>query len=113
MAGARVCPTGNIRHTPDFLIFFIDPVAVFLNQGDEASDSIGGGYVFLYALFAFVEADFTGGSSDISVIGVGHFARAVYDTAHHTYFQSFKMRCRSLDVAQCRLKVIKSASDMI
>ena len=69
----------------------VDPVATLLDESNEMRNRLGLRNVLLDTLLAFVEAYVTSCGTYISVIGIGHFARTVHYTAHHAYFQSFKM----------------------
>ena len=60
----------------------IAPVAILLDEGDEAVDGIGLGDVHLDALLALVEADFASGGTHVAIVGIGHLTRTVDNAAH-------------------------------
>ena len=59
------------------------PVAVLLDEGDEAVDGLVLGNVHLDALLALVEADLATGGSHLAIVGIGHLTGAVDDATHH------------------------------
>lgn len=61
------------------------PVAVVFDELDEAGYGFGFRDVFQDAGFGFVETDATVACAYVAVVGVGHFAGAVYDAAHDAY----------------------------
>lgn len=69
-------------------LFFLH---VFLNKAQQMFYCLALGNSFLYAHFLLVERYFAWSGSYISVVGIRHFTRSVYDTSHNSYLQSFKM----------------------
>ena len=65
---------------------------------------------FFYAFFLFIEADFSTTGTYIAIVGIGHFTRAVDDTAHDTDFQSLEVSRSRLDAGDGRFQVVQCTS---
>ena len=78
---------------------------MLLDEVNQAVDGIVLGDIHLDALLALIQADASCRGTDVAVVGVGHFARSVDDTAHDTDFQVFEVGRRLLHAVHCRLQV--------
>src|SRR5574341_1129971 len=58
------------------------PLSVCLDQRDQPVVGQGGRYALLDTRLAHVQVDLAGRAADIAEVGIGHFARAIDDTAH-------------------------------
>ena len=65
-------------------LFGVLPVATFLDEVDEMLDGLSLRYTLLDTFLSLVEIDLARCSTYISVVRIGHFARAIDDTAHDT-----------------------------
>jgi len=80
--------------------------AVFLNQVQQALQRFFFGNVLFDAKLAFVEANPASACPHITVVGIGHFARTVYDTAHYGNLEAFQMRGAGFYFGQGALKMV-------
>ena len=79
---------------------------IVLYQLQQALDSLFLGDVLLNTLLAAVERNLSTCSTHIAIIGIGHFAGAVNNTAHDTNLQALEVSCSSLYARQGSLQVI-------
>ena len=66
--------------------------------------------IALHTFFFLVKTHFSTTCTHISVIGVSHFARTIYNTAHDTNFKSFQVRCTRFYTCNYSLQVEHCAS---
>ena len=64
-------------------------------------------YVFFYAFTSAVKTDTAAGGAYVAIVGIGHFARPVYDAAHDGDFQSRQVCGGGLYAGYGGLQVIK------
>ena len=64
----------------------IDPIAVGFDKSYQFFDSHLFGYVLFDTLFTFVQTHFAAPGSYVSVVGIGHLSRPVYNASHDTDF---------------------------
>ena len=62
--------------------------------------------VFHYTLFLLVERYLATTGTHISEVSISHLSRAIYDTTHDAYLQSFHMTRRRLDAGNGGTEVI-------
>ena len=68
------------------------------------------GNVLLYALLCLVEGYLATGGTNVAIVGICHFARAVDDTPHDGYLQAFEMSRGGLDLVDGAFEVVKRAA---
>ena len=66
--------------------------------------------VFLYAFLGTVKTDLTTAGTHIAIVGIGHLARSVDNTAHDAYLQTHKVFRGCLDLCYRLLQVIEGSS---
>lgn len=64
---------------------------IFVYQRQQFVDGFVFGYVAFDAGFTLVERYSTFACSDVTVVGISHFARTIYDTAHYGDFETDQM----------------------
>ena len=69
--------------------FRVDPLAMLFDEVDEVLVGFRLRDIVLNAVLSDVEIDFSWGTADVTEIGIGHFARAVYNTSHDGDFDAF------------------------
>ncbi len=81
-----------------------------MDEVEELGDGCLRGYVLLYKLLPFVEADLSGSGSYITKIGIRHLSRTIDDAPHHSYLQPFQIPGGFLDFLKGLLEVEQSPS---
>ena len=71
----------------------------------ESLHRIPFGNIELHGLLPNIEVYLTGGSTDITEVGVGHFTRAIDDAPHDGDTHPFEVGSGSLDEGRCFLEV--------
>ena len=89
------------------LHFLIFPVSVVFYQLYKTFYGLAFGYAFQDTCPVFVEVDFALSGANVAIVGVGHFAGAIYDAPHDGYFQSFQMRSCGFYAGDGCLQVVK------
>ena len=64
---------------------------IFVYQRQQFVDGFVFGYVAFDTGFTLVERYSTFARSDVTVVGISHFTRTVYDTAHYGDFETDQM----------------------
>src|SRR5438105_1636258 len=67
---------------------WLDPLAVLLDQPDQAAYSFVSGNALLDALLANEEVDLAGRAAHVAEVGVGKLAQPVDDAAHDGYLHA-------------------------
>ena len=62
--------------------------SVLADQFEQLLYGLGLGDVLLNTFLGLVEGDLTSAGTDIAVVGIGHLARTVHNTAHDTDLQA-------------------------
>ena len=88
----------------------IDPAVVFFDEFEEFVHGRFCRYVAFDNLLAAVEGDFPRAASDITVIGIGHLARAVDNAAHDPDFYALEVVGAASDSGGGLLKVEEGAT---
>ena len=86
------------------------PVSVSLDELDELLYRLFFGNVLLDAFLLLVKTDFAASGTHVTIVGIGHLARAVDDAAHDAYLQPLQVRRGGLDAGDGALQVIERAS---
>ena len=68
------------------------------------------GDVLLNTLLGTIEADLASTGTDITVVGIGHLARAIDNAAHNAYLQAYQMTGGCLDAGDGVLEVVERAT---
>ena len=71
---------------------------------------VGLGNVFLDTLLAAIEGDFASAGTDVAIVGIGHFARAVDDAAHDADLQAHEVARGRFDAPDGVLQVVERAA---
>jgi hypothetical protein len=87
----------------------LDPFAVFADEVDEAVDGFGFGDVEFDGLLPDVEIDLSRRATDVTEIGVGHFAGAIHDATHDRDLHAFEMLRAVFDAGGDGLEIEKRA----
>ena len=85
-------------------------VPVTFNQCDEPFHSLFFGNVLQHTFLATIERDATATGTHIPIVGIGHLARSVDDTAHDAYLQSLIVGSGRLDAGYRCAEVIERAA---
>ena len=88
----------------------VEPLAVFLDEVDEALDGFAFGDVEFHGGLADVEVDLAGRAADVAEIGVGHFAGAVDDAAHDGDLDALEVVGRFADFGGGGLQIEEGAA---
>ena len=67
--------------------FRLYPVAISLDEGYEARNSLCFGNVALHALLILVDAYFARCSTHIAIVGISHFTGTIHYAAHNADFK--------------------------
>ena len=73
--------------------------SVLADQFEQLLYGLGLGDVLLNTFLGLVEGDLTSAGTDIAVVGIGHLARTVHNTAHDTDLQPIFKPTRSFVAA--------------
>ena len=85
-------------------------ISVCLNQLNQFFYSLFFRNVLFNTFLLFVQTDFASSGTYIAIVGIGHFTRAIDDTAHDTDFQSLEVSRSRLDAGDGRFQVVQCTS---
>ena len=88
----------------------INPFAVFVDKIDEAINSFYLWYIEFHGLFTHVEVDFSRGATDVTEIGIGHFAWAIHNASHNGDTDAFEVTGCLTNLLGGFLEIKKSAT---
>ena len=81
--------------------------AVFADEFDKTFYSLFFGNILLDTLLGLVERDFTTSGTYVTVVGIGHLTRTIYDTAHDTYLQAYHVLGGSFNLGDGFLQIVE------
>ena len=81
-----------------------------LYQSQQMFNGLFFRYVLLNAFFLTIETNLSATGSYVTVVGIGHFSRAVDDTSHDTYLQALHILRGFLDALDGSAQIIKRAA---